>query len=234
MTIDVSEANFESDVLVRSAQGPVVVYLWSPRSDACVAVGEVVERLINATAGKILLARINVDDNPSIVQAFRVQAVPALFALRDGGILGEFQGQLSEAAIAQFLEQMLPTASQEEIAALIARGDERSLLAVLDIEPGNEIAIVALATILTARGEGEAALSLLARVPETENVRKASAAARLSLRPPDDYDTQLEKLLDSVKLDDDARQQFVDILEVMGLDDPRSAVWRKKLTARLY
>ncbi|CAB4541837.1 unannotated protein [freshwater metagenome] len=107
-------------------------------------------------------------------------------------------------------------------------------MAVLDIEPGNEIAIVALATILTARGEGEAALSLLARVPETENVRKASAAARLSLRPPDDYDTQLEKLLDSVKLDDDARQQFVDILEVMGLDDPRSAVWRKKLTARLY
>ncbi|MTA09965.1 MAG: tetratricopeptide repeat protein, partial [Actinobacteria bacterium] len=125
-------------------------------------------------------------------------------------------------------------ATQEEIAALIARGDEQSLLAVLDIEPGNEIAIVALATILTARGEGEAALSLLARVPETENVRKASAAARLSLRPPDDYDTQLEKLLDSVKLDDDARQQFVDILEVMGLDDPRSAVWRKKLTARLY
>ena len=51
MTIDVSEANFESDVLARSAQGPVVVYLWSPRSDACVAVGEVVERMINATAG---------------------------------------------------------------------------------------------------------------------------------------------------------------------------------------
>jgi putative thioredoxin len=87
---------------------------------------------------------------------------------------------------------------------------------------------------LTARGEGTEALTLLGRVPETEDVRKAAAAARLSMRAPDDYDDQLEKLLDVVKADEVARQQFVDILEVMGPDDPRTAAWRKKLTARLY
>ena len=157
-----------------------------------------------------------------------------MFALRDGSIMGEFQGPLAEAAVRQFVEQMLPTATQEHINALLSRGDEQSLLAVLDIEPGNETAIVALATMLTARGEGESALALLARVPETEDVRKAAAAARLSLRPPDDYDHQLGQLLDLVKTDDEARQQFVDILEVMGLEDPRTAGWRKKLTMRLY
>jgi putative thioredoxin len=108
------------------------------------------------------------------------------------------------------------------------------LIEVLEIEPGNETAIVSLATILTARGEGEAALALLARVPETEDVRKAAAAARLSMRPQDDYDHQLGQLLELVKTDDEARQQFVDILEVMGLEDPRTAGWRKKLTMRLY
>lgn len=234
MSIDVTEANFESEVLARSATGPVLAYLWTPRSEACVAFGQVLDAIIAATQGKVLLARVNVDENPGIVQAFRVQAVPAMFALVNGSIMGEFQGPLTEAAVRQFVQQMLPTATEEEISALIAIGDEPSLLAVLEIEPGNEKAIVALASILTARGEGEGALALLARVPETEDVRKAAAAARLSLRPPDDYDVQLANLLDVVKTDDEARQQFVDILEVMGLEDPRTAGWRKKLTMRLY
>ncbi|MEZ5257964.1 MAG: tetratricopeptide repeat protein [Ilumatobacteraceae bacterium] len=54
------------------------------------------------------------------------------------------------------------------------------------------------------------------------------------MRPADDYEAQLDALLDQVKGDDDARQQFVDILELMGPEDPRTAVYRKKLTARLY
>ena len=208
--------------------------MWTPRSEACVNFGQVLEAIIDSTQGKVLLARINVDENPGVVQAFRVQAVPAMFALRDGSIMGEFQGPLTDVAVRQFVEQMLPTATQEHINDLLSRGDEQSLVAVLEIEPGNETAIVALATILTSRGEGEAALALLARVPETDDVRKAAAAARLSLRPPDDYDHQLGQLIELVKTDDDARQQFVDILEVMGLEDPRTAGWRKKLTMRLY
>jgi putative thioredoxin len=58
--------------------------------------------------------------------------------------------------------------------------------------------------------------------------------ARISLRPADDFDDRLAELIERVKADDDARQQFVDILELMGPDDPRTAQWRKKLTARLY
>lgn len=234
MAIDVTEETFETEVLARSAMGPVLAYLWTPRSEACVNFGQVLEAIVDSTQGKVLLARINVDENPGVVQAFRVQAVPAMFALRDGSIMGEFQGPLTDATVRQFVEQMLPTATQEHITDLLSRGDEQSLVAVLEIEPGNETAIVALATILTSRGEGEAALALLARVPETDDVRKASAAARLSLRPPDDYDHQLGQLIELVKTDDDARQQFVDILEVMGLEDPRTAGWRKKLTMRLY
>jgi len=234
MAIDVTEETFETEVLARSAAGPVLAYLWTPRSEACVAFAQVLDAIIADTQGKVLLAKINVDENPGIVQAFRVQAVPAMFALRDGSIMGEFQGPLAEAAVRQFVEQMLPTATQEHISALLNRGDEQSLTEVLEIEPGHEAAIVSLATILTARGEAEAALALLARVPETDDVRKASAAARLSLRPQDDYDQQLGQLLELVKTDDEARQQFVDILEVMGVEDSRTAGWRKKLTMRLY
>jgi putative thioredoxin len=54
------------------------------------------------------------------------------------------------------------------------------------------------------------------------------------MKPTDDHDATLTQLLDQVKADDEARQQFVDILELMGNEDPRTAVYRKKLTARLY
>jgi putative thioredoxin len=56
----------------------------------------------------------------------------------------------------------------------------------------------------------------------------------MSMRPADDFDDQLAGLLDSVKADEAARQQFLDILELMGAEDPRTAGWRKKLTARLF
>ena len=112
MSIDVTEANFESEVLARSATGPVLAYLWTPRSEACVAFGQVLDAIIAATQGKVLLARVNVDENPGIVQAFRVQAVPAMFALVNGSIMGEFQGPLTEAAVRQFVQQIAAIRSQ--------------------------------------------------------------------------------------------------------------------------
>jgi putative thioredoxin len=74
----------------------------------------------------------------------------------------------------------------------------------------------------------------VARIPESDRTRKVAAAARLSQKPVDDFDHQLSVLIDQVKGDDEARQQYVDILELMGPDDPRTAQYRKLLTSRLY
>ena len=106
-----------------------------------------------------------------------------------------------------------------------------------EVQPGNEDAIVSLAEMLIARGEPEEALGYLARIPESDRTRKVAAAARVSTEPTlatDDYDSRLVDLLDRVKGDDEARQQFVDILELMGPEDTRTAAYRKQLTARLY
>jgi putative thioredoxin len=232
--IDVTDATFESDVIETSMTTPVLVDLWAPWCGPCKTLTPVLEKAVAATNGRVVLAKVNIDENPGIAQAFRVQSIPMVVAIRDGAPVTGFQGAQPAHVVQQFIQEILPTARDEEINALLTRGDEESLRAVLEIEPGNEQAIVALANMLTARGEGSQALVLLGRVPETEDVRKAAAAARLSMRPPDDYDEQLERLLDVVKADEVARQQFLDILEVMGPDDPRTAAWRKKLTARLY
>ena len=234
MSIDVTDATFETEVLARSMSVPVVVDLWAPWCEPCKTLGPIIERVVAATNGKVVLAKVNIDENPGIAQAFRVQSIPAVFAVADGRAMPMFQGAQPEHVVKQYVDMLLPTAQDEVIADLLAKGDEESLLAVLDVDPGNEPAIVALAGILTARGQGDEALALLARIPESDEVRRAAAAARMSMRPADDYDEQLAALLDSVKADEDARQRFLDILELMGAEDPRTGQWRKKLTARLF
>jgi putative thioredoxin len=128
----------------------------------------------------------------------------------------------------------LPTAEEDTVASLVAAGDETSLRQALEMDPANEDAIVALADLLVEAGQPDEALALLARIPESDRTRVVAAKARVGFAPDDDHDATLTSLLDRVKTDDDARQQFVDILELMGPHDPRTAAYRKQLTARLF
>jgi putative thioredoxin len=143
-------------------------------------------------------------------------------------------GALPEHQVQAFVDQLGPAGGSAERAALLASGDEAALRAALDEAPADEDLIVALAELLVDRGASEEALTLLARIPETDRTRPIAAAARLASSPTDDHDATLTALLDQVKADEAARQQFLDILELMGPHDPRTAAYRKQLTARLF
>ena len=234
MTIDVTDATFQTDVIEKSTEVPVVVDLWAPWCGPCQTLGPIIERVVDATGGQVVLAKVNIDENPAVGQAFQVQSIPAVYALKDGQVVDGFLGAYPEHEVQRFVDGLLPSAEQNAVAALLAAGDEASLRQVLDAEPGHEDAIVALAELLVADGRGEEALTLLERIPESERTRKVAAAARLGAQPVDNYDEQLVALLPQVKGDDEARQQFVDILELMGPDDPRTAEYRRRLTARLF
>ena len=232
--IDVTDVTFQSEVIDRSMQTPVIVDLWAEWCGPCRTIGPILERVTEATDGKVVLAKVNVDENPGVSQAFQVQSIPAVYALKDGQVVDGFVGAYPEHVIEQFVQSLLPTEEDLQVSQLLAAGDEASLRAALELEPANEDVIVALSELLVEDGRAEEALQLLARLPESERTRKVAAAARLSQKPADDYDHQLTVLLDQVKGDDDARQQYVDILELMGPDDPRTAQYRKLLTSRLY
>jgi putative thioredoxin len=233
---DVTDATFETDVVERSKSVPVVVDLWAPWCGPCRTLGPTIEKVVDATGGKVALVKVNVDENPAISQAFRVQSIPAVYALRDGQVVDGFIGAYPEQEVERFVSTLLPTDAESELSQLIAAGDEVSLRRALELDPDNEDAIVALAELLVARdGDGAIeALELLERIPENERTRKVAATARLGNTPSDDYDATLTELLSRVKDDDDARQEFVDILEVMGPDDPRTADFRRRLTAQLF
>jgi putative thioredoxin len=234
MSIDVTDATFEAEVIERSATTPVVVDLWAEWCGPCKTLGPILETVIGETDGKVVLAKVDVDANPGVSQAFRVQSIPAVHAVVDRRPVDQFVGAQPEHAVREFVARLLPTEEESEIDQLVGAGDEASLRAALDLEPGHEGAIVALAELLVHSDRSDEALALLERI-DTPEARRVAARARTG----PDVDTatveaQLSALLDRVKDDDDARRTYVDLLEVLGPDDPRAAEYRRKLSARLF
>jgi len=236
-TIDVTDTTFETDVIQASHNATIVVDLWAEWCGPCKTLGPILETVIAETEGKVVLAKVDVDSNPATSQAFQVQSIPAVYALKDGKVVDGFVGAQGEPAVREFIDRLLPSDAELEIEQLLEAGDEASLLKVLELVPDHHVAVPAIAEILVGRGEKEMALELLQRVPESPDVRRIAALARMgdeAEAAPDEVDAKLNDLLNRVKTDDDARQEFVDLLEVMGPDDPRTADYRKQLSMRLF
>jgi putative thioredoxin len=236
MAIDVTDETFQTEVIERSKEVPVVVDLWAPWCGPCKTLGPIIEKVVDEADGKVVLVKVNVDENPAVSQAFGVQSIPLVVGLRDGQPVDGFVGAYPEEEVRRFVERLLPTAEEETVASLVEAGDEVSLRKALELDPDNEAAVVGLGELLVERGEPEEALAVLARLPETPEIRRVAAMARLGEDVPadDDYDAKLAALLESVKDDEAARQEFVDLLELMGPDDPRTASYRRQLTNRLF
>ena len=233
---DVTDATFATEAIERSHTVAVVVDLWAPWCGPCKTLGPILEQAVAATGGAVELAKVNVDDNPQTAQAFQVQSIPAVYAMRDGKVVDGFIGAHGEAAVAEFVQRLIPTEQESEVEALVAAGDEGSLRRALELDADHEGAVVGLADLLVADGRGEEALELLERIPETPEVRRIAAMARTGSGAADngDVEARLDDLLGRVKADPDARQEFVDLLEIMGSDDPRTSVYRRRLTTHLY
>jgi putative thioredoxin len=233
---DVTDATFARDVLDRSAVVPVVIDLWAEWCGPCRTLGPILERVVAETGGKVELAKVDVDSNPQISASFQVQSIPAVYAISQGNIVDSFVGAVPEAQVREFVARLAPAESEAD--RLAAQGDEASLRQALELEADHPVAVVALAELLVERGESDEALALLARVPETAESRRVAALARLG-GPADeslagDVDARLQELLDRVKEDDEARREFVDILETLGAGDPRTPQYRRALASRLY
>ena len=231
---DVTDSTFSEEVIERSKVLPVIVDLWAPWCEPCKSLTPIIETVINRTDGKVELAKVNIDENPQVRETFQVQSIPAVYAFRDGAIVDGFMGAQGEDQVTDFVNKLLPSEQEKIIETLLEDGSEESLEEILTAVPDHEDAVIALASLYVETDRSEEALSLLQRIPESPRTRQLTAIARTGDVKLDEILERLEVLLEDVKDDEVARQEFVDLLDVLGLESVEAGSYRRKLASKLF
>ncbi len=230
----VTDETFNNDVMLRSKAVPVIVDLWAPWCEPCKALGPILEKCVNATAGKVELVKVNIDENPQIAQSFQVQSIPAVFGIKDGEVVDAFVGAKGEGEVAAFVEGLLPNEQDEIVTQLLEEGTEATLEEILQAIPDHPEAVIKLAKLYVESNRSEEALELLKKIPESAETRHIAAQARTGDISDSEVFKRLDELLLVVKGDDSAREEFVDLLDVLGPDNAEVANYRKKLSREIY
>ena len=143
-------------------------------------------------------------------------------------------GAQGEDQVTDFVNKLLPSEQEKIIETLLEDGSEESLEEILTAVPDHEDAVIALASLYVETDRSEEALSLLQRIPESPRTRQLTAIARTGDVKLDEILERLEVLLEDVKDDEVARQEFVDLLDVLGPESVEAGSYRRKLASKLF
>jgi putative thioredoxin len=258
---EITETNFEAEVLLRSDEVPVVVVLWSPRSDVCVELVDTLSGLAAEDGGTWSLATVNVDVAPRVAQIFGVEAVPAVVALAAGQPLSSFQGVQPVDQLRRWLDSLIsatagklrgPTGSEDsaqvdpELAQArqqLETGDfaaaKTSYQARLDANPASVEAKGAIRQIdfLTrATAQRPDAVAVADAAPG--DIEAAFAAADVQILNHD-VSAAFERLIALVRSTSGdertaVRTQLIELFELFDPADPEVVVGRRNLANALY
>jgi putative thioredoxin len=178
--LDVTEADFEYEVIAHSERNPVIVDFWAEWCGPCKVLGPTLERIAEQAAGRFRLAKVDIEANPNLAMRYDIRSIPNVKAFRHGQVVGEFVGAQPEGQIRAFLSQVAP--DQNDLALekgehMLHEGQwkaaEESFQRIVSDQPTHPAARLGLAKSLIAQGNPETALPLLANFPPSKEYASA-------------------------------------------------------------
>jgi putative thioredoxin len=257
--IDVTEATFEAEVLQRSLEVPVVIDFWADWCQPCKMLSPILEKAVAARSGDVVLAKVDVDANPRLAQAFQVQGIPSVKAVADGRLVAEFTGAQPPAYVERFLDAVAPRRERPEPTPAEAQPVDPAAAAerwraALDEDPSNVEARTGLAGLRLAAGDLDAADELLqpiAQTPEAAGLLSLLRLLREAADPLSPYAAAARQAADGAPGEalaillgavrsasgderERPRQLMVAVFRVLGDTDPLTQHYRRALTAALF
>ena len=219
-SIDVSEQNFQLEVIEKSKSVPVVVDFWAPWCGPCQTLKPILEKLAEEYQGKFVLAKVNSDENQQLSTQFGVRGIPSVKAVYNGQIVNEFSGALPESAVREFLDSIIPNESEIKRQAAMNSydaGDNTAALALLDqailLDGNNHTAKINKAMLLVENNETDSARALIAELPaniqQDESVKELVTKIELNERINHLPDKQT--LLQQIQQDESNLQARIDL-----------------------
>lgn len=261
---EVTEVNFEAEVLVRSGQVPVVVLLWSPRSESSAALGDALAGLAAADNGKWSLALVNVDTTPRVAQMFGIQGVPTVVALAGGQPIASFQGSQPTEELRRWVDSLLEATAGKltgsgdgdgdggeeqvdpELAAartLLDEGDfaaaSAAYQAILDAQPNHaeaKGAVRQIAFLERASTTSPDAMAAADAAPDDIDLALAAADAEVLAQEVSAAFNRLIALIKRTAGDDrtKVRTRLVELFDLFDPADPEVIAGRRNLANALY
>ncbi len=185
--IDVSEADFEYQVLAYSQEAPVLVDFWAEWCAPCRVLQPILEKLAEEAQGSFRLARVNVDENPNLSNRYQVRSIPAVKAFREGRMVAEFTGVRPEPQVREFLRGIAPSQSdlalEKGLSLLQIEKPKEAELAfrkTLENDPGQPIARLGLLRSLLWQGQAREGMQIIQQFPASREYNAAQALLPLA------------------------------------------------------
>ncbi len=258
MAKNISEQEFNSEVLQASKQVPVLVDFWAEWCGPCRVLGPILDKIGDEYRDKLKVVKVNTEQNQQLALQYRIQSIPAVKLFMDGRVVGEFVGALPEASVKAFLAEHLPNPHLDAARAKIQTGDAPGalheiraagpslkadeviwqwLVAFANHKEITDATLISVVQLISPYGSpfSDRRNAILEQLQQGGD---GAAAARAMLAGGHDHQIQtLLSLLEKATSSDEKnslREQLVRIFTALGQQDPKIAEYRKRMARLLY